>query len=271
MGIHMLFSQMLSYDNPKASKAIGFGYLNGISYLAPHKLSGGPNLCSHAKQDCISLCLGQYSGQAAMAKAGEISTVLDSRIRKARYFISDRQGFLNDLSKQIASFIKLAESESLIPVVRLNGSTDSPYEKLSINLTEKSAAYISAKLGEHCKSGHYDNLMSLFPSLQFNDYTKNPSRFKKQLPKNYDITFSRSAYNESDCRNLLALGHNVAAVFAQGLPDSYMGRPVINGDSHDLRFLDPKGGFIVGLTPKGAKAKKDMSGFVIRDYERFNA
>jgi hypothetical protein len=38
----------------------------------------------------------------------------------------------------------------------------------------------------------------------------------------------------------------------------------VNGDLHDLRFLDPKGGNIVVLKAKG-KARKDLSGFVIRN------
>lgn len=57
-----------------------------------------------------------------------------------------------------------------------------------------------------------------------------------------------------------AAGMNVAAVFKE-VPFTYMGRPVINGDETDLRFLDPKG-VIVGLKAKG-KAKKDTTGFVI--------
>ena len=54
------------------------------------------------------------------------------------------------------------------------------------------------------------------------------------------------------------------AGWKNGLPKTYLGFRVINGDSHDLRFLDPKG-VIVGLSPKGNKAKKDTSGFVIQN------
>ena len=39
--------------------------------------------------------------------------------------------------------------------------------------------------------------------------------------------------------------------------------PVFNGDTNDLRFLDPKGA-IIGLYAKG-KAKKDCTGFTVRD------
>lgn len=36
-----------------------------------------------------------------------------------------------------------------------------------------------------------------------------------------------------------------------------------SGTVRDLRHLDPRGA-IVGLTPKGRKAKRDTSGFVVR-------
>ena len=60
----------------------------------------------------------------------------------------------------------------------------------------------------------------------------------------------------------MANGMNVAVVFAGStLPDMWNGYTVINGDTDDLRFLDPKG-VVVGLKAK-AKAKKDTSGFVV--------
>jgi hypothetical protein len=62
---------------------------------------------------------------------------------------------------------------------------------------------------------------------------------------------------------------NAAAVFkgpSKGLPRAYKGFPVIDGDLHDLRFLDPHG-VIVGLKAKG-KAVYDQSGFVIDATEK---
>ena len=53
---------------------------------------------------------------------------------------------------------------------------------------------------------------------------------------------------------------NVAVVFNK-LPETYLGRKVINGDDTDLRFLDERG-VVVGLKAKG-KAKKDNTGFVV--------
>ena len=49
-------NRIFSTDSPKAIKADAFGYLNAIHYLAPHDLSG-VNLCSHASETCIMLCL----------------------------------------------------------------------------------------------------------------------------------------------------------------------------------------------------------------------
>jgi hypothetical protein len=81
---------------------------------------------------------------------------------------------------------------------------------------------------------------------------------------NYQLTFSAADGNDNDVTKAVAQGYNVAVVFGlkktEAMPESYLGRPVFNGDESDLRFLDPKG-VVVGLYAKG-KAKKDTSGFV---------
>jgi hypothetical protein len=59
----------------------------------------------------------------------------------------------------------------------------------------------------------------------------------------------------------------VAVVFdvkrGKPLPAAFMGASVIDGDMHDLRFLDGYQGAVIGLRAKGP-AKKDCSGFVVR-------
>jgi hypothetical protein len=55
---------------------------------------------------------------------------------------------------------------------------------------------------------------------------------------------------------------NIAVVFSGPLPKIWRGRKVIDGDTTDLRFLDPRG-IIVGLKAKG-RAKSENSGFVIQ-------
>lgn len=82
---------------------------------------------------------------------------------------------------------------------------------------------------------------------------------RRDLPANYHLTFSLAEDNDAFAVKALENGMNVAAVF-RTLPDTFMGRKVINGDDTDLRFLDEQG-VIVGLKAKG-KAKKDATGFV---------
>ena len=236
------FRRFLSMDNPKAIKARGYGYLNAINYMAPHKSGGKFNLCSHASLGCIALCLGEHSGQAAMSEV-----VRDSRKRKAQYFMTERKAFMVEFVTHIEKAQAEAHKEGLKLVIRPNGSTDIPFEGVACERNGQA----------------FKNLMEAFPDVQFVDYTKNPNRFKKPLPSNYSLTFSRSETNEADCVEILNLGFNVACVFGDTLPAIFQNRPVINGDEHDLRHLDPKG-VVIGLTPKGSRAKRDGSGFVIR-------
>jgi hypothetical protein len=236
------FRRFLSMDNPKAAKATDYGYLNAINYMAPHLSGGMGNLCSHASPSCINLCLGEHSGQAAMS-----AVVRESRKRKAEYFMRERKAFMAEFVLHIERAIKQAYSEGLKLCVRPNGSTDIAFEGIPCE-----------------RDGQiYRNIFEAFSEVQFVDYTKNPARFKRTLPANYHLTFSRSEKNEAACDTLLRAGFNVAAVFASAFPNTYLGRPVINGDAHDLRHLDPKG-VVIGLTPKGHRAKRDQSGFVIR-------
>ena len=264
------FRRFLSVDSPKAIKAAGYGYLNGINYGAPHTVAGVGNMCAGASAGCIGLCLGQYSGQAAMAKPGEISPVLQSRIEKTVYFMRDRIRFMQEFAFHGARLIRDANQANMGAAIRPNGSWDQLFESIPVQMTGELAEKLSGYLNRPVPVKRYRNLMELLPESRFLDYTKIAKRFNRPLPENYHLTFSMSENNESDARRLLESGFNVAAVFSDGLPDTYLGRDVIDGDKHDLRFLDPKGGFIIGLSPKGRNAKRDQSGFVIRDYSTRN-
>jgi len=107
--------------------------------------------------------------------------------------------------------------------------------------------------------------MEHYPDLPFVDYTKNPIRFDRELPANYHLTFSRAENNEDIALHMLSRGVNVAVVFAGEKPKRWKGYAVIDGDRHDLRQLDPRGkrGVVIALSPKGRKAKRDTSGFVV--------
>ena len=109
------------------------------------------------------------------------------------------------------------------------------------------------------------NLFEKFPMLQFYDYTKIQKRALKfargEYPPNYHLTYSLNEDNYDKAVEVLNEGGNIAVVFRKDLPDTFMGKKVVNGDLHDLRYLDPKN-VVVGLKAKG-KAKTDYSGFVM--------
>lgn len=255
------FPRLFSTDSAKAAKASGFGYINAIHYMAPFTLGGVGNLCSHASPQCVALCLGQYSGQAAMVADLENGTnsVRDSRKRKAQLFMAARNDYLNRLARDINKLDAKASRDGLKLCVRLNGSTDIRYESIKFAVDAQTAKALRLPDME----SRVATLPQLFPAIQFVDYTKNPNRMGK-APSNLDLTLSFSGSNAAETVKALLSGHNVAIVFHGGLPASFAGFTVIDGDKHDLRHLDPKGGFIVGLTPKGNKAKRDESGFVVR-------
>lgn len=241
----------LSIDtNAKTVKGQRKGYLTGILYLAPYRESSVMNVCPHATPGCAATCL-------FTAGRGVFNYVREARIKRTRAFQSNPKFFVDALVKDITSLVRKAKRRKLIPVVRLNGTSDLPWEII--------------------KGSNGRTLMEMFPGVQFYDYTKIYERIVRfadcndtEFPVNYHLTFSRSEKNFERSEFILEppTWSNVAVVFAvkrgQALPKHWGGYPVLDGDVNDLRFLDPKG-YIVGLRAKG-KAKKDMTGFVVREY-----
>jgi hypothetical protein len=223
----------------KTRKGANFGVMTGILYLAPSNESQVMNTCPKASKGCRLACL-------FTAGRGAFSSVKQARISKTVLFWNDQQAFVVKVNQNIVALKRKAGKKNLKPATRLNGTSDIAWENVRVN-------------GK--------SVMETNPDHQFYDYTKRIERIRDyaagKLPSNYHLTFSRSENNDGEVAEALALGVNVAVVFAgKNLPKTYMGRPVINGDEHDARFLDQKG-VVVGLKAKG-KARKDISGFVVK-------
>lgn len=264
------FPRLFSTDSAKAAKANGYGYLNAIHYMAPHDFGGAGSVCSHATPECIAECLGWFSGQAAMTADLEHGTnsVRESRKLKAQLFMRARPDYLNRLARDILAMERKARREGLQLCVRLNGSSDIAWERLRFDCDARTIRALEKadRLGRLTYLSRV-TLPELFPDIQFVDYTKNPGRMGK-TPGNLHLTLSYSGRNEAECVAALARGCNVAVIFGDGLPETWNGYAVIDGDLHDLRHLDPRGsrGVVVGLAPKGNKAKKSDSPFIVRGY-----
>ena len=221
--------------NTKINKSDKFGgYLTAILHLAPANLSGH-QVCPWATAGCRQACLNT-------AGRGKFNSVQAGRIRKTKMFFEQREEFLKLLVSDIEALCRKCEREGVKPVVRLNGTSDILWERIPVK-------------GER-------NIFKLFPNVEFYDYTKAPPS-KRRLEKNYSLVYSRADDSQKqELTQALSQGGKVAVVFEGELPEFYWGFPVVNGDQHDLRFLDPQG-CIIGLSAKG-QAKFDYSGFVVR-------
>jgi len=220
---------LLSFNSDaKTVKGQKLGFYTGILYLIPDD-----RLCPMAeKAGCREACL-------VSAGRGSFNNVKAGRLRKTNLFYSDPVAFVDTLAKEITLAKKRAHKRGETLVIRLNGTSDIPWE--------------------HKQGSNGLSLMDTFPDVQFYDYTKLPTR---KVPANYHLTVSYSGTNAKYATKALSARHNVAVVFrSRDLPKTFGGRPVIDGDKSDLRFLDEYG-VVVGLYAKG-KAKRDNTGFVV--------
>jgi hypothetical protein len=223
--------------NTKLKKSLQLGYQTFGIHLAPSDISG-KNVCPSASNGCRAVCL-HFAGYGAFPK------VQQARIKKTQLFNANRKAFLNILIKEVETAIRRTKKNELTPCFRLNLTSDVAWETIKID-------------GK--------NIMEMYPEVQFYDYSKSLKRMMNfllgKMPKNYHLTFSRSESNDDAVKIVLGMGGSVAMVFKDKIPTTYMGKNVYEGDSQDLRFLDPMGS-IIGLVAKGTKGKSDESGFVI--------
>ena len=86
--------KLLNIDNnAKTVKGQKYGYLTAILYLAPSNESGF-NVCPMASKGCKKACL--YT-----AGHGAFDNVKQGRINKTRWYIQERETFLNQIRKEI--------------------------------------------------------------------------------------------------------------------------------------------------------------------------
>jgi len=228
------------FANTKTAKSsvMFSGYVSYIMHLSPadiafKALNRNGTLCPMASAGCKAACLNT-------AGRGRFNSIQESRLRKTLYFILFKDVFMSHLEKEIARLETKVLSQNKKLVLRLNGTSDVQFENIKL------------------KQG--GNIFERFSSVQFYDYTAIVKRLEKKQHDNYYLIFSAKEDNDASIYKALNLGFNVAMVFNK-IPELYNLVSVINGDTHDFRFLDDGRGIIVGLNAKG-KAKKDLSGFV---------
>lgn len=224
---------LLTRNNAKTIKGEGYGWQTLILYLSPSDM-GGPNLCPHSTPGCVASCLNT-------AGRGTFDSVQKGRLHRTAKFHADRARFIARLDTEIGNAVKrLPRGQKL--AVRLNGTSDINWLAVAPRL-----------------------FIAWHDSVVFYDYTKNAELAARMKDSRYRLTYSRAEGRDAAARAVLAQGGNVSVVFntkrGAPLPATWEGYRVIDGDTHDLRFLDPRG-VVVGLRAKG-RARRDTSGFVV--------
>lgn len=231
-------------NDAKTKKGAKLGIDTGILYLAPatNATPKGETLCDRATiAKCLAPCLFK-------AGRGRMSSVEMSRLFKTLFMLQEWELFEQQLNAEIRHNTAKSKRNGRQFAVRLNGTSDKDWSKIA-----------------------RDN-----PDTVLYDYTKNVERLGN-TPPNYYLTASYSGANQDYSHSVLDAvmrGYNAAVVFRdrstaeRAMSQGWKGFEVIDGDEHDVRFLDPRAtvpgqaGYIVALYAKGP-AKQDRTGFVI--------
>lgn len=241
----------------KAKKDLGVSYLGNVAhsskfmhsyehgvatysiYLASSNLSGF-SVCSNDKH-CREHCLNG-SGRAMMELLKGDDKIMNSRVKKTQLFFVNRDYFMQMMISEIKIHQLQAELDNLEFSVRLNATSDICIEDFVYN-------------GK--------NILELFPTVQFYDYTKVFSRMGLVSKyTNYDLTYSFNGFNWNSCEKALKNNVRVAVVFEKHLPKTFYGYEVIDGDLYDARYLDKKN-VIVGLKFKTPASSVKNNKFTI--------
>lgn len=227
--------ELLTIENPKTSKGSGErGYLAVVMHLAAAS-SSGADVCPWSVGGCRDGCL-TYAGRGGIAlDASGWNPVQAARIRRTARMILWPDAFAYDLLRELDTLRRRADAEGLGLAVRLNGTSDIPWHRTAPDLLEEVKKRADAVY----------------------EYTKRPK--PDALAAGVDVTYSYPGGNGDAARRYLWGGARVAVVFdtpkGEALPLKWAAPwgqsvSVIDGDAHDLRFLDPSG-VVVGLRAKG--------------------
>lgn len=211
----------------KLEKGQAYGYFTAGINLEPadglgavDRAYAGRTLCAWAGT-CARFCL-KHTGRNGLSAAAQ------ARQDRTRRFFTDRAQFIEDAATELAPILRRATRAGLRCAARANLLSDQ---------------YMLAA-----------QLAVRFPDVPFYDYTKMPPAQWPVGPANYHRTYSLSERTTAaDIAACVARRINIACVTDQPAPIGRQPKlpfpatvtihghtlPVIDGDAHDLRFLDP--------------------------------
>lgn len=233
-----------------------------IQYLSPAmqayqegELTTAHNLCPGHSRECFTFCL-IHSGQMITPFAHR------ARIRRTKLLMEEPEAYGRQLQKEVDAHLRWCDRHKLFPAFRFNGTSDFNFESFPL-----------PHLGETIHS----YLLRTEPRAIVNEYTKRYGVMKRWLDGEYSpnlhMTYSLHEQNEHLARQILHLGGNVAMVFkvkrGSPVPSTWWGRPTLDGDVDDLRWLDEERagkagysvtrGLVIALRAKGVLERHDSA------------
>ncbi len=200
------------------------------------------NMCPSASKGCLATCL-RHSGQNIFTQ-GKIA-----RIARTVLWLEFRPEFLAIVGAEVRRWRRWSKARGLQLAFRANLLSD------------------SAELAQSVQDEVYnDDTFAGDEALPFYDYTAN--EVDMYLEDGITRVFSRKEDNEDAVMRVLGHGLPVSVVFGSNdLPSQWRGYDVIDGDEHDLRFIDANGPVVIGLRVKGARSETKQraiaSGFAV--------
>jgi hypothetical protein len=249
----------------KAARGAKGGVKAGLSRgpnLMPHRLAidlsrrklpmEGLGFCVGSNEACRATCL-VYSGKNPLADRQS-----PAKLSRSESLVLEPVAWLRIFCEAIQWHVDWCTKPATRTPGEINGLFGPDAEKVG---RKKLVPYLRPNLLSDIPwELVFPDLFELFPKLQFYDYTKVAGR---RDAANYDLTFSFSGSNTKLVRSELRRRRRVAVVFWLERPCgvrikppcddleelTFLGRPVLNGDAHDFRSLDPPGS-VIGLTYK---------------------
>lgn len=194
-----------------------------------------------------------------------------TKFAKATALKADPVAFCAMLALNVSQFHGAQRKAGKQAFVRLNMLSDIPWEIV------------------------FPDLFTMHPKVQFYDYTK-VDVAKRNIPRNYDLTYSFNGTNEAGCKAALRAGHRIATVFVSadaslspykkpqrvsfeeavdhfgGVLNNPFGAnmdvALVNGNENDFRPIDPAPS-VVFLSYKGPKGVPEAEERKIRTESGF--
>ena len=146
--------KLLTFSNPKTLKGEAAGYLTAILHLSPANLSGY-EVCQWRTKGCTAGCLNT-AGRGGMFREGGTNAIQEARKARTKMLFEHWADFAIQLRLELRSMERKAARLGLKPAVRLNGTSDLPWETYNF-------------MGSQ-------NIFEAFPRIMFYDYTKSHGR-----------------------------------------------------------------------------------------------